>query len=219
MRNLVKKRKTNTITTRRILIVAILAGLAFDATAHQAGAADADLVKTLRAGGNVILVRHGATFSNQADTDPFNLDNVAAQRKLNDKGQALAKSFGEALRAGAIPVGEVHTSKFNRAYETAALAGFKDIKTSLDISEGGLVVTADENNRRAAALRKMLGTAPNSGTNTVIITHRPNIMDALGKDWFDVKEGEASIFRPENGAYRLIARVLMEDWPRIAAAN
>ena len=122
-------------------------------------------------------------------------------------------------RAGAIPVGEVHTSKFNRAYETAALAGFKDIKTSLDISEGGLVVTADENNRRAAALRKMLGAAPNSGTNTVIITHRPNIMDALGKDWFDVKEGEASIFRPENGAYRLIARVLMEDWPRIAAAN
>jgi hypothetical protein len=25
----------------------------------------------------------------------------------------------------------------------------------------------------------------------------PNIVDALGKDWFDVKEGEASIFRPE----------------------
>jgi len=48
--------------------------------------------------------------------------------------------------------------------------------------------------------------------------HRPNIVDALGKDWFDVKEGEASLFRPENGSYKLIARVQMEEWPHIAAA-
>jgi hypothetical protein len=32
-------------------------------------------------------------------------------------------------------------------------------------------------------------------------------VDALGKDWFDVKEGEASIFRPEGSKYQLIARV------------
>jgi broad specificity phosphatase PhoE len=195
----------------------MLAGLALTAT-REANAADVDLIKALRAGGNVILVRHGATFSNQADTDPFNLDNVAAQRKLNDKGQALAKSFGQALRTAAVPVGEVDTSKFDRAYQTAVLAGFENIRTTVDLTEGGLVVTTDENNRRAEALRKMLSAAPGSGTNTVIITHRPNILDALGKDWFDVKEGEASIFQPANGAYRLIARVHMEDWPRITAS-
>ena len=43
--------------------------------------------------------------------------------------------------------------------------------------------------------------------------------DALGKDWFDVKEGEASIFRPENGSSKLVARIQMEEWPQIAAAN
>ena len=48
--------------------------------------------------------------------------------------------------------------------------------------------------------------------------HQPNIVAALGKDWFDVKEGEASIFMPENGKYRLVARVQMEEWPKIAAA-
>ena len=63
-----------------------------------------------------------------------------------------------------------------------------------------------------------LSTAPTPGTNTVLITHKPNIVDALGKDWFDVKEGEASIFRPENGSYKLIARVQMEEWPHLAAA-
>jgi hypothetical protein len=34
-----------------------------------------------------------------------------------------------------------------------------------------------------------------------------------------VKEGEASIFRPESGRYTLVARVQMDEWPRIAAAQ
>jgi hypothetical protein len=29
---------------------------------------------------------------------------------------------------------------------------------------------------------------------------------------------EASIFRPDNGKYVLVARLQMADWPRIAAA-
>jgi hypothetical protein len=33
-----------------------------------------------------------------------------------------------------------------------------------------------------------------------------------------VNEGEASIFRPENGTFALLTRVQMTDWPRIAAA-
>lgn len=204
--------------TRHLSILTMLAGLAL-AMPQAVRADDAQVLKTLRAGGNVILVRHGATFTNQADTDPFHFDNIAAQRTLNDKGKALAKGFGEALRAAAIPVGEVYTSKFNRAYETATLAGFKDIEASADITEGGLVVTTDENNRRAGALRKMLADAPKPGTNTILITHRPNILDALGKDWFDVKEGEASIFHVESGAYRLVARLQMDEWPRLAAAH
>jgi broad specificity phosphatase PhoE len=179
---------------------------------------DKALATTLRAGGHVIVVRHGATFPDQADTDPLHPENIAAQRQLNDSGKALAKAFGEALRQGGIPVGKVYTSNFNRAYQTATLAGFTDIEKTADLTEGGLVVSPNENNRRAGALRKLLATAPKAGTNTVLITHKPNIIDALGKDWFEVKEGEASVFRPENGKYVLVARVQMADWPRIAAA-
>jgi broad specificity phosphatase PhoE len=184
----------------------------------HAAADNADLIQALRAGGYVIVVRHGATFPDQADTDPLNFDNVTAQRNLNDKGKALAKAFGDAIRQAGIPVGHVYTSKYNRAYETAVIAGFNHIEKTTDITEGGLVVSPNENNRRAKAFRELLSTAPAAGTNTVLITHKPNIIDALGKDWFDVKEGEASIFRPENGSYRLIARVQMEDWPALAAA-
>jgi phosphohistidine phosphatase SixA len=177
------------------------------------------LVESLRSGGYVIVVRHGATFSDRADTDPFNLENIANQRNLNEKGKELAKAFGDAIRRVGIPAGEVYTSNFNRAFETAVLAGFKEIEKTTDLTEGGLVVSPDENSRRAAALRKMLAQMPEKGKNTFLITHKPNIIDALGKDWFDVKEGEASIFKPQDGEYRLVARVQMEDWPKLVAVE
>jgi phosphohistidine phosphatase SixA len=203
--------------------LALLAGVA-PASAQSAQGMNATgdmeaLAQALRAGGYVIVVRHGATFSNQADTDPFNLANVGKQRNLNDKGKELAKAFGVAIRAAGLPIGKVYTSQFNRAYETAVLAGFKNIETTVDLSEGGLVVTPDENNRRAQALRRMLATVPNKGGNDILITHKPNIIDALGKDWFDVREGEASIFKPEGGEYRLIARLQMADWPKLASLS
>lgn len=55
-----------------------------------------DLVTALRAGGFVILLRHGATVSDQTDRAPFDFDDITAQRNLNDQGKALARSFGDA---------------------------------------------------------------------------------------------------------------------------
>jgi broad specificity phosphatase PhoE len=204
--------------SRRVLAAAFGLSALLAAAMPAVAADDKDIAQALRSGGLVILVRHGATFPDQADTDPLNFDNIATQRNLNDQGKALAKAFGESLRQAGVPVGKVYTSRYNRAYETAVLAGFKDIEKTADITEGGLVVSPNENGRRVAALRKMLGTLPAAGTNTVLITHQPNIIAALGKDWFDVKEGEASIFRPANGSYALVARVQMDEWPRIAMA-
>ena len=188
----------------------------FVMAAPAARADDKDIAQALRGGGLVLVVRHGATFPDQADAAPIDFDNVAAQRNLNDKGKALAKAFGDALRQAGVPVGKVYTSKFNRAYETAVIAGFKNVEKTVDLTEGGLIVSPNENNRRADAFRKMLAVAPTDHTNTILITHQPNIVAALGKDWFDVKEGEASIFRPADGGYKLVARVQMDEWSRIA---
>ena len=204
-------------TTALLAFISLFTTLCIVAPAAYAD--DRDIAQALRAGGLVIVVRHGATFPDRADTDPLNFDNIAAQRNLNDKGKALAKAFGDALRQARIPVGKVYTSKYNRAYETAVLAGFTDIEKTADLTEGGLIVSPNENNRRAEAFRKMLAAAPKDHTNTILITHQPNIVAALGNDWFDVKEGEASIFRPADGGYKLVARVQMDEWPRIAATN
>jgi Histidine phosphatase superfamily (branch 1) len=190
------------LITRSIVVITALAlalGLSAMLRAAVPRAADADNInvgQALCAGGFVIVVCHGATFPDQTDTDLLNFDNNAAQRSLNDKGNALAKASGDSLRQVGIPVGKVYTSKCNRAYETAVIAGFKNIEKTADLTEGGLVVSPNEDNRPIEAFHKMLGTAPTPGTNIILITQKPNIVDALGMDWFDV-EGEASIFRPE----------------------
>jgi broad specificity phosphatase PhoE len=170
------------------------------------------IVEALRGGGYVIVVRHGATHPDQADTDPLNPDNVARQRQLNDKGRADARAVGEAFRASGIPIGKVYSSRFQRAVETARLIAGKEPEPSLDVTEGGLVVSPDENTRRAQALRRLAATPPASGTNTLIVTHKPNILDAFGKDWFEIREGEASIFRPEGGQSVLLGRVQIGQW-------
>jgi hypothetical protein len=85
-----------------------------------------------------------------------------------------------------------------------------------DITEGGLVVTPIENDRRAEALRKLAVTSPPAGKNTLIVTHKPNILDAFGRDWFEVKEGEATVFKPDAGKAVPVARVQAADWIKAA---
>jgi hypothetical protein len=136
-------------TTAVLTFIGLLTAIVSIAPAAQVN--DKDIAQALRAGGLVLVVRHGATFADQADTDPFNFDNIAAQRNLNEKGKALAKSFGEALRQAGVPVGKVYTSKYNRGYETAVVAGFPGVEKTIDLTEGGLVVSPNENNRRAEA--------------------------------------------------------------------
>ena len=172
-----------------------------------------DLLTALRAGGQVIVVRHGATHADQADTDPLNLENVAKQRQLNDKGRADARSMGEALKRAGIPIGRVYSSRFQRAVETARLIAGKEPEATNDVTEGGQVVSPNENARRMQALRAMAARVSEPGTNTLIVTHKPNILDAFGKDWFDIREGEASVFKPDgSGAYTLVGRVQIAQW-------
>ncbi len=194
-----------------------IAALLWSAPVFSQSAPPNEWIAALQSGGHVIVIRHGATHNDQADTDPLNIKDTTKQRHLNDQGRALAKSIGESMRKLKIPVGQVQTSMFYRAIETGTLLGFGDVTPSVDITEGGLVVTPTENNRRTQALRMLVSTAPAAGTNNVLVTHKPNIMDAFGKDWFDVSEGEASIFKPNgNGAYTLVTRVKAGDWAKFA---
>ena len=83
---------------------------------------DRQMVQALRAGGNVIYFRHGATDQTQTDSDPNNLANCATQRNLTDAGRAQAQTIGTAFRTLGIPVGMVLSSEYCRALEYSRLA-------------------------------------------------------------------------------------------------
>jgi broad specificity phosphatase PhoE len=208
------------------LIVALVAPAAFvlAGCTHMQDPAQAPTARavanSLKEGGYVIVFRHGATNRDMADTDPLNLDNVAKQRHLSERGRQVARDVGAAFKTLQIPLGDVYTSRFYRAVETGRLVSGKDVVSTADVSEGGQVVTPIENDRRAAAFRKLAGTPPARGTNTLIVSHKPNIIDAFGKDWFDVREGEASVFKPDGtGKYVLVGKLQATDWLDLAKAG
>jgi len=185
--------------------------------ANPVTAAQPEWLEGVRQGGYVIVFRHGPTYANQADTDPLNMKNVAAQRQLTEEGRVQATAVGAAMHRLGIPVSTVVTSTFQRAVDTGTLLGFGTVTASADVTEGGLVVSPDENNRRAQALRKLAATPPPAGGNLVIVSHKPNLMDAFGKDWFDVREGEASVFKPDGaGGSKLIVRIGAGEWSKLA---
>ena len=209
----------NVIRNAAAVICCVLALQVASAPVDAAPADDANLMSALRSGGLVILLRHGSTFADQKDANPVNFDDPATQRNLDPKGKELAKEFGDSIRRARVPIGQVYSSKFNRAYETAVLAGFSGIIKTDDVTEPKDNISAEEKARRAAALKQMLSTAPRAGADTLIVTHLPNILAALGQDWEKMAEGEAGIFRPTNGGFELLARVQMADWARLAQAK
>jgi len=199
---------------RPVALLALLAAWVVGMTpGFSQTAPTSEILTLLHSGGYVIVVRHGATHADQADTDPLNLDNVAKQRQLNDKGRAEARALGEVFKSAGVPIGRSYSSRFVRAVETARLITGKEPVTTPDITEGGLVVSPNENNRRTRALREMAATTPEAGTNTLIVTHKPNILDAFGREWFEIKEGEASVFKPTgDGKFSLVGRVAIDQW-------
>jgi phosphohistidine phosphatase SixA len=195
-----------------LTLLTVVQHISVAADAPPAANKDA-VVPQLLKGGLVIFFRHTKTNADQSDTDPLHLDNVKAQRQLSEEGRAQAKAIGEALHALKIPVGKVISSKYNRAQEAAKLLGFGDPEALTEVTQGGMLISPNEDERRTKSLKQLLGTAPEEGKNTIIVSHKPNLEEAAGKDFGDVTEGEAVIFQPQGeGKFKLIARVPAATW-------
>ena len=56
------------------------------------------------------------------------------------------------------------------------------------------------------------------GTNTVLVTHLPNLTRAFPQLAAGMEDGEALIFTADGkGGARVVARVKIEDWPKMRA--
>ena len=203
-----------------VRLLSIIACWAVLFMSPQASAADlTSLVSSLKAGGYVIVVRHVATDDSQKDVYPFKFDDMAAQRQLSEAGREMARQLGAAIKRLGTPVGDVYTSKLNRAVETGKLLTGKDVSPVDELTDSGAgsasaMASPEAKNAKVGRLvRDLVNRAPKTGLNTFVITHKTNIADAFGKDFADVREGEALVFKPSaSGAPVLVARVQANEW-------
>jgi phosphohistidine phosphatase SixA len=186
----------------------------------QARAADlANIVLSLKDGGHVIVLRHFASDDSQKDVYPFRFDDMTAQRQLSEKGRETAREVGAAIKKLGVPLGEIYTSKLNRAVETGRLMTGGDVSPLEELSDSGtgsasaMANPEGKNAKAGQALRDLVAAPPKAGANNLVITHKTNIADAFGKDLSDVREGEALIYKPSpSGPSVLITRVQASEW-------
>lgn len=203
----------------RLSWLLLLPALTLCVAARGDSAASKELISTLQRGGYVILMRHANSPSTPPDAAQAEPDNVKRERQLDEAGRTAARSMGDAFRRLRIPVGVVLSSPTYRALETARLAQFPIPQTFDELGDAGMSMSSDAKGTRSAWLQSRVAQAPKPGTDTIIITHYPNIMEAFGDDAKGLAEGEALIFQPDgHGAASLDGRVKIEDWPKLASA-
>jgi phosphohistidine phosphatase SixA len=186
----------------------------------QSKAAELDgLIPSLKSGGYVIVFRHGATDESQKDVYPFKFDDMTAQRQLSEKGRSMARELGEALKKLGVPIGEVYTSQLNRAVETGKLLGGKDVSPVDALTDSGagsasaMANPDGKNAKMGRAVRDLVNAPPKAGVNNLAVTHKTNVADAFGKEFSDIREGEALVYKTSSsGPAALVARVQASEW-------
>jgi virginiamycin B lyase len=208
------------MASSRTLVGALVAALAVTFVTGASAAARPDLMRSLRAGGLVLVIRHAATDFSKADQDPVVLSDCSTQRNLSAQGRADARAIGRGVRRLGLPVVKVLSSPYCRTLETARLAfGRATVHPALRNT-----IAAEHNaawRKQIRAARRLIGTRPAAGRLVVLVTHGVVVQEATGES---LEEGEAIVFGPlGNSRFRVVGRVLPREWgtlrrPSAAAA-
>ena len=198
-------------------VLALLFAAALLATLAPAQTLQGDaLVKALRQGGYVIVMRHTSSPREVPNKQTANPDNTKPERQLDAEGRATATAMGKALRDLMIPIGAVLSSPTYRALETIRYAQFGTPRIFPELGDNGQSMQGGTE-AQAAWLRRQVTQFP-EGAITVIVTHLPNIAGAFPDLASGMADGEALIFARNDkgsaarGAARLVARVKVEEW-------
>lgn len=171
------------------------------------------LVTSLRQGGYVLVMRHASSPREVPDKQTANPDNVKMERQLDEAGRVGSTAMGKALRDLKVPVGEVLSSPTYRALETVRLAQLANPQVHAELGDGGQSMQAVAE-AQGAWLRERAMRLP-KGTNTIIVTHMPNIARAF-PDWGAVADGEVVVVGPDDrGTTRPLGRIKIEEWSRL----
>ena len=172
------------------------------------------LVEALRAGGYNIYFRHVATDWSQSDDlrkhDDWLDCNPARMRQLSDAGRDAAVAIGDAMRRLKIPVFEVLASPYCRTQETARLMAVGPVEASTDVMNLRAAQYFGGRAAIVASARQLLASAPQPGSNRVIVAHGNVAREATPAY---PSEGEGLVFKPgDDGEFYLVGRIEPEQW-------
>lgn len=195
--------------TKSILACLAVACVLSSAPAAQAEMTGDAMLGALKSGGYIIYFRHAKSDTSQNDADPIKPEDCSTQRNLSAAGKAQAKQIGAAMKERGIRVDKALASAYCRAKETATLAfGAAEVSSAMFYT---LALPKDEVTKAVGELRKIIGTVPKSGTNTVLVGHTSNIKEVAGV--WPKKEGGAYVFRPDgSGGFKLVGSLEPTDF-------
>jgi len=171
----------------------------------------AALLTALRKGGYVIFFRHGQTEKDYADQVSASMGDCSTQRMLSEAGWRQAHTIGKAFVDKQIPVGEVFSSQYCRAWQTADIAfGRYEPRAELNFAPSDDYTDSDVATMRAGIL-PFLSEIPQPGTNTVVVGH-DDVFEAATAI-YPAPQGVAYVVAPKgNGQFDLIARIQDGEW-------
>lgn len=183
-----------------------LAVCALLATSALAQAETDEALHRLTEGGHVLLLRH-ALAPGTGDPPEFRLGDCTTQRNLDERGRAQARAIGAWLRSRGVSAAAVYSSQWCRCLETARLLGIGPVIELPALNSFYELTQNREPNLRE--LRAFLGTRPEHGLPTVLVTHQVTISALTGAG---ASSGEGVLIELDgNDRYTIRARLHFED--------
>ena len=170
------------------------------------GVASDALWERLKAGGQVVLMRHAITTPGVGDPEGMRLDDCATQRNLTDDGRRHARRTGEALRARGVVVERVLSSPWCRCVETARLAFGVEPQRSDALSN--LFGRPENRSKQVGELEALVSKWQGKG-NLVLVSHGSTIAALTG---VSPEPAEMVIATPRSGGkFAIAGRLLVEQ--------
>ena len=170
-----------------------------------------ELIKKMQSGGLVLYFRHASTEKDYADQVTADVNDGSTQRVLSEKGWKEAVHIGRAIKFHNIPVSQVLSSEYFRAWQTAWLAFEKYEKKS----DFNFLPHEDFTQEQMAVMKKRLlpylSEKHGKKGNLVIVAHDDPFEAATGN--YPEPMGICYVVQPlGSGKFRILGFVSPEDW-------
>jgi phosphohistidine phosphatase SixA len=178
---------------QKITYIVCVATIVFTALVGVPVVAADDLVRQLKTGGHVLMIRH-AYAPGTGDPDHFRIDDCTTQRNLDEQGRQQARAIGRWLQRHALTSARIYSSQWCRCLETARLLGLGPVYQLPALNS--FFDRPQDREPNLSALRAFLTQQPTDGPLLVLVTHYVTIAGITG---LSVSSGEAVAMRLNDG--------------------